>query len=230
MGPARVDKARALASTVSAMKLHYAPISPYSWKVLIALYEKNIPFERAPINIMDPEVVAAYTRDINPIGKVPVMDFANGERLSESSIIVERLDIDHDAHPLIPADRKEALAIRRWDRMADAYINDQVAGLFFEGMKPEAARDQGRIAQWRRRLGAMLGIVDKQLENHTFVGGASYTLADIAVQCGSFYAPFTGFDMSPYANVKRWLGQVQQRPSWGRVMEEAKPILESFQH
>ena len=48
------------------MKLYYHPLSGYSQKVLVALYEKNIPFDGEVINLMNPEAKAAYKKDVLP--------------------------------------------------------------------------------------------------------------------------------------------------------------------
>ncbi len=42
------------------MILHYHPLSSYCWKVLIALYEKGVPFEARMVNLGDAQARAAY--------------------------------------------------------------------------------------------------------------------------------------------------------------------------
>ena len=42
------------------MKLYHHPISTYSQKVLIALYEKGLDFEREIVQLMDPEKRTEY--------------------------------------------------------------------------------------------------------------------------------------------------------------------------
>ena len=50
------------------MKLHYNPISTYSQKVLIALYEKGLEFEPEIVSLMDADARARY-REVYPMGK-----------------------------------------------------------------------------------------------------------------------------------------------------------------
>ncbi|MGH6816633.1 MAG: glutathione S-transferase family protein, partial [Hyphomicrobiaceae bacterium] len=83
------------------MKLYAGPLSLFSRKVEIALYEKGLSFERVPVPFSQtagyspkhPEVLAA-----NPKGQVPVL--VDGDlTLYDSTVILEYLE---DAYP-VPA-------------------------------------------------------------------------------------------------------------------------------
>jgi len=54
------------------MKLYYNPISTYSQKVLIALYEKGLDFDSEIVNLMDADARAQY-REVYPLGKIPCL-------------------------------------------------------------------------------------------------------------------------------------------------------------
>ncbi len=54
------------------MKLYYHPLSTYSQKVLIALYEKDIEFTPEIVNLMDAEDHSRY-RETYPMGKAPCL-------------------------------------------------------------------------------------------------------------------------------------------------------------
>ena len=64
-------------------------ISNYHNKVLIALYEKGIPFEE-DAGIRPSQEPALLER--SPMGKVPFME-VDGARLCESAVILEYLEI-----------------------------------------------------------------------------------------------------------------------------------------
>ena len=86
-------------------KLYYHPLSSFCQKVLIALYENDIPFDGEITDVVSPEGRAAFVR-IWPIVKFPVLrDEATGRIVPESSIIIEYLQ--HHAPcktALVPAD------------------------------------------------------------------------------------------------------------------------------
>ena len=51
--------------------LHYHPLASFCWKVLIALYENDTPFERVIVDLGDEKSRAAFLK-LWPHGKFPV--------------------------------------------------------------------------------------------------------------------------------------------------------------
>jgi len=89
-----------------SLKLWFHPLSSFSQKVLIALYENDTPFEP---HILDPgnERSLAELKALWPFGKFPVLrDEAADRTIPESSIIIEYL-AEHHPGPvrLVPAAR-----------------------------------------------------------------------------------------------------------------------------
>jgi glutathione S-transferase len=68
------------------LALYFHPLSSYSWKVLIALYENGIAFEGV---IVDESTHSAFLK-VWPMGKFPVLvDYDRGETAPESSAIID---------------------------------------------------------------------------------------------------------------------------------------------
>lgn len=68
------------------MELFGHPFSSYTWKALIALYERELPFSFRLLAPNEPDTLAEHRR-LWPIGKMPVL--RDGERaLFETSIII----------------------------------------------------------------------------------------------------------------------------------------------
>ena len=90
------------------LKLHYNIASTYSQKVLLALFEKGVPFTPAVVNLQDPAARAEYKK-LYPIGKIPLL---TGEAIfiPESSIIIEFLENEFpdSGTKLIPDDKTAA--------------------------------------------------------------------------------------------------------------------------
>ena len=82
------------------MKLHYFPLSTYSQKALIALYEKKVAFTPEIVDLQDPAARAAY-RDIYPLGKVPLLTRDEGRMIPESTIIIELLETRRPGAPVL---------------------------------------------------------------------------------------------------------------------------------
>ena len=131
------------------MKLYYHPVSGYSRKVLLALYEKNIPFEGVVVNLFDPAEAEKYRNDINPMGKVPYLVRDDGWKIPESTIIVEYLEGAHSSGPkLISDDKDTARRQRFYDRCGDLYLMEPIATIAIQSMfVPAEKRNLGLVFQ-----------------------------------------------------------------------------------
>ena len=207
------------------MKLYYNPISTYSQKVLIALYEKGLDFEAEIVHLMDPDARAKY-REIYPMGKIPCLELANGDIIPESSIILEY--IDPLAEPtLIKGDADTIRKIRFKDRMFDLYLNDAVVTLLFQGMKPAAEQDPERMEKARFQIDTMYAFMEHEFGQQPYANGDEFMMSDCSAAPGLFYAeriaPFT-----EYKNISAYWERLKSRPSIQRTHEEAAPILAEF--
>jgi len=207
------------------MKLFYNPISTYSQKVLIALYEKGIDFEAEIVNLMDPDARSQY-RDVYPLGKIPCLQLEDGHIIPESSIIIEYLD--PLAEPtLIKGDADETRRIRFKDRMFDLYLNEAVVTLLFQAMKPEDEQDPERIEKAKFNIATMYRFMENEFSKQSYANGEEFLMSDCAAAPGLFYAeqyaPF-----GEHQNISAYWERLKSRPSIQRTQEEAAPILAAF--
>jgi glutathione S-transferase len=207
------------------MKLYYHPLSTYSQKVLIALYEKGLDFEPIVISLMAPDARDLY-RDVYPLGKVPCLQLEDGHIIPESSIIIEY--IDPLAEPtLIKGDADETRRIRFKDRMFDLYLNESVGTLFFQGMKPESGQDPERIEKARFNIATMYSFMENEFSKQPYANGEEFLMSDCAAAPALFYAE----RVAPFAdheNISAYWERLKSRPSVQRTHEEAAPILAEF--
>ncbi len=207
------------------MKLHYNPISTYSQKVLIALYEKGLDFEAEIIDLMSPDARDKY-REIYPMGKVPCLQLDDGHIIPESTIIIEYID-PLSTPTLIKGDADEQRRIRFKDRMFDLYLNDAVVTLLFQGMKPESEQDPERIEKAKFHIATMYSFMENEFANQPYANGEEFMMSDCAAAPALFYAeklaPFT-----EHENIVAYWERLKSRPSIQRVHEEAAPILATF--
>ena len=207
------------------MKLFYNPISTYSQKVLIALYEKGIEFEPEIVDLMDPDARAQY-REVYPLGKIPCLQLDDGHIIPESSIIIEYLD--PLAEPaLIKGDADEKRRIRFKDRMFDLYLNEAVVTLLFQGMKPESEQDPERIEKAKFNIATMYSFMENEFSKQPYANGETFLMSDCSAAPGLFYAEqFAPF--SEQQNISAYWERLKSRPSIQRTHEEAAPILATF--
>ena len=80
-----------------SLALWHRPRSSFSWKLLIALYESGLDFDRRQLDLSRADERAALAQ-LSPMGKMPML-VAGDRALAESSVIIEWLAIHHPAAP-----------------------------------------------------------------------------------------------------------------------------------
>lgn len=210
------------------MKLHYNPLSTYSQKVQIALYEKGVAFEPALVDLMTPEGRAAYEQ-IYPIGKVPLLILDDGHMIPESTIIIEYLEGHHPKQgaKLIPDGIDAARQVRFMDRMGDLYLNNPAVTLLFEKIGFRKF-DEATLATAKKHLLFSFEKLNQRLANQAWVAGADFSMADCATIPPLFYSQVVA-PLGDYPHLQRYFERAQQRPSYARVMAEFVPIWQGMQ-
>ncbi len=212
------------------LRLYYHPFSSYCQKVLVAFYERDVPFEREIVDLGDP-AQRATLEALWPLAKFPLLrDGAEGLDLPESSVIVEYLDRAWPgAPPLIPADAGAALDVRLYDRFFDTYVMTPMQKIVADSLRPAGRADPQGVAEARHLLGRAYAIADARLAQAgtDWIAGDAFTLADCAAAPALFYAnivaPFTGHEQ-----LEAYFQRLLARPSFARAVEEARPYRKLF--
>jgi glutathione S-transferase len=209
------------------LTLHEHPFAAYCWKALIALYERDVPFER---HIVDDEADRARLAELWPMASIPVLvDDAAGLALPESSIIVEYLDGVGDAPALVPADPAAALQARLWDRVVDGHVMTPMQKIVGDHLRPEGRGDPQGVAEARATLDRAYGLLDTHLAGEGWAAGDAFTVADCAATPALYYARIVHrWDEDGLANLTRYFAALSARPSVARVVDEAREYRDLF--
>ncbi len=209
------------------LTVHEHPFAAYCWKVLIALYERNVPFER---HLIGDEADRAQLAELWPMAGMPVLvDDAAGVTLPESTIIIEYLDRYGEAPALVPADPAAALRARLWDRVIDTYVMTPMQKIVAESLRPEGRSDPEVVTAARAVLGSAYPLLDTHLAGGSWAAGEEFTLADCAAAPALFYSRVVDrWDQAGLANLTRYFAALTQRPSVARVIDEAREYRDLF--
>lgn len=213
---------------MTALVLHFHPLSSYCHKVLIALQELGVEAERHLLNLGDPEERSAFLA-LWPTGKMPVL-VDQGKPVPETSIIIEHLQRHHAApgRTLIPHDSEEALAVRLWDRLFDLYVMTPMQAFTADLLRPEADRDALSVARARDQLLLAYAMIDRHLEGRTWAAGSAFSMADCAAAPALFYA-VTYIPIAPeHERLIAYFDRLMDRPSVARTIDEAKPYFKFY--
>ena len=161
------------------MKLYAHPFSSYCQKVLIALYENDIPFE---LRLLAPgnEQVGAEFAALWPIKRMPIL-VDEGQTVMEASIIVEYLGLRHPGRVrLIPDDPRATLEVRMLDRVFDNYVQTPMQKVVFDSLRSQENRDPQGVADARTLLDTTYGWLDGVLTKREWAAGRDKILGHLS--------------------------------------------------
>lgn len=164
------------------MKLYYSPLSVYSAKPRIAMFEKAIAHETGLVNWtpatgwIKPEELPR----LNPKAQIPVL--VDGDSvIPDSTIILEYLDERFPKPALFPAGAAERARCRVLEDLGDTLLAANLGVLVREVLlKPDpSTRDAAAVAQTKAELARQYQRLDRQLGKHEYLCG-EFSVADIS--------------------------------------------------
>ena len=177
--------------------LYDAPRCPYCARVRIILAEKGLSFETVEIDLRDRP---AWLYDLNPAGKVPVLD-EDGWILPESAVIGEYLNERYPEPPLWPDDPGERAAGRLL-----VFRFEDFSGPYYALRRGEEGA--------RPRFDGELAALDALLAGVPWLSGRAFGLADVAFLPWLLRArDLLGIELEPWPALADWLARSCERPS-----------------
>jgi glutathione S-transferase len=208
-----------------SLTLYYHPLSSFCHKVLVALYENGCEFEKRVIDLGN-ETDRAELQAIWPFCKFPVLrDHVRNRDVAESSIIIDYLDhFFNGAGPLIPRNWEDALEVRYWDRLFDNYVQGPMQQI----VRDRITNAQGALTHERATLDTAYGLIERHMASRIWAAGQNFSMADCAAAPALFYASTVQPFPKDSRNLSAYLDRLTQRPSFQRVLNEAKPYFSLY--
>lgn len=210
-----------------ALELYAHPFSSYCQKALTALYENEVPFTYVMLSPENPDALEELETRW-PMKRFPML-IDSGRSIHEATIIIEYL---HAFHPgpvrLIPDDAKRAVEVRFMDRFFDNYISAPQQKVVFDALRKPEERDPKGVSDARDMLEKAYGWLDKHMAGREWAAGESFSMADCAAAPFLFYADWTHEIADRFENVRAYRTRLNQRPSFARAIDEARPYRPYF--
>ncbi len=170
-------------------------------KVLWALDELKVPYERIDAGLQFGVVNEPFYRKMNPNGRVPTIE-DDGFVLWESNAVVRYLAAKHGAGTLWPNDLRQRADADRWMDWATSTVAPALTPVFWGLIRtPPEKRNMPAIEAEAEKVGQAFQVLEQSLEGRDHVAGKSFTMGDIPL--GTF--------------VHRWNALAVKRPKLPRV-------------
>lgn len=190
-----------------------------SWRVLMALHEKGLPFVSKRLRVMraERETKTSEFLALNPRGQTPLLIEPDGTKVNESLAILHYLEMRYPKPALMPAqdDWQVFGRVIAWIQEAEtsACAYDPMEKLFLK--KPSEMSDFEK-EQIKKAIAAVrfeLDLWEARTAQHTFIASEQFTLADCAFYPLLSYLMRRGLDLAPWHNLKLYELRVRARPS-----------------
>ena len=202
----------------NCMKLLDQPQAPNPRRVNIFLAEKGIEVTRQIFNIPNKEHLTDEIKALNPMQRLPILVLDDGTAISESVAICRYFEELHPERPLMGTKPLEKAKIEMWQRRAELDVLGPIASCFRHLHPAMAELEVPQVPAWgeanRERALKGLAMLDKQLQQNTFLAGDTFSIADITALCAIDMMKLARIEMpGDFVALKRWYETVSARPS-----------------
>ncbi len=187
-------------------------------KPMMVCQHLGIECNRKYINVLAGETKQPEFLSINPLGVVPFLVLADGQRLGESNAIAWYLA---ENSPLIPKTAIGRAQAIRWMNFEQTSLEPNISPVrFVTFIAPELATDNhDMIPVWQDRGTKGLQILNDHLQAHNFMVEETYSVADIAVYGYTHLAREGGFDLDSFNAITDWIDRVESQPGYAPISE-----------
>lgn len=212
-----------------ALDLYWGSGSPYSWRVLLALEYKRLPYTSHLLQFSKQEHKSPQMLAMNPRGRVPVLK--DGDYVCfESLAILTYLERTYPDPPLFGTNPETAGTIMRviceYQVYVEEHITKIIAAIFFQGL--EGRLDE--IAKAMQVVASEARTIEGRLARSQWLVGDALSAADIMVYPGiklllralerreaqEIRSRFLPLD-THYPALAAWLQRVEMLPGYERT-------------
>ena len=212
-------------------------IDVYSWatpnghKVHIMLEECELPYRVHGINTGAGDQFKPDFLKISPNNKIPAIvdqDGPDGKPISlfESGAIL--LYLAGKTGKFIPEDVRGKYDVLQWLMFQMGGVGPMLGQAHhFRIYAPE--KIEYAINRYSNEAKRLYGVIDKRLSESKYLGGADYSIADIATWPWLRSWKNQGIELSDYPKLQRWFEAIEERPAVQRavkVLAKERPALQ----
>jgi glutathione S-transferase len=184
-------------------------------KVIWALGELKVPFDRIDVGGAFGKTKEAAYLAMNPNSLVPTLEEEDGFTLWESNSIIRYLAAKHASRTLEPADLNTRANAQKWMDWQLSVLGPAITPVFWGLIRtPPEKRDANAIAAGKEKTIAAAKIMDAQLGKTQFLAGSEFSYGDIPVgiMIHRYMQLIPERPATPHLD--RWYAAISSRPAF----------------
>ena len=182
------------------------------YKPRLIMHQLGLPFRLVDIDPGKSETRTPEFLALNPNGRVPLLVFPDGRKLSESNAMLLYFA---EGTRFLPADRFERALVHQW-LFFEQYDHEPAIAVARSWLKVQSNRvgkaTPEQIADWHKRGNRALSVMEQALDKSDWLAGNACSVADLALYAYTHVAEDGGFDLSLYPAISAWLARVAAEP------------------
>ena len=187
------------------------------YKIRLLLAQLQQPYRYVEVDILRGETRTPEFLAKNPNGRIPTLEFEDGQYLAESDAILCYLAA---GSAFLPIERLAHARVLQWMFFEQYSHEPYVATPRF--IVRHLAADHPLRAELPKRLErgrAALAVMEGHLARHSYFVGERYSVADIALYAYTHVAEDGGHELAPYPAIRAWLARVAAQPRYVRLID-----------
>jgi len=207
----------------------YALTSPNVQKIYLALEELGLPYKEHFVDVWKGEQFAADFVKINPNSKIPAIvdqDGPDGKPFTvfESGAIL--LYLAEKTGRLLPAGRRERFEAIQWLMIQITGIGPAF-GNYTHFTRFAAQGNDYSVARYKTEMLRLYDVLEKRLGQAAYLGGADYSIADIATFPWIRGHESHGVTWDKFPNLGRWFTGIETREPVQRALAKIAKVQSS---
>ena len=212
-----------------AIEVYWGSGSPFSWRVLLALEFKRLPYVSHLLQFSKQEHKSPQMLAINPRGRVPVL--RDGDYVCfESLAILYYLDLKHPQPPIFGRKPEEAGTIMRVICEYQAYIEPQLSKIVRAIFSGDADLTGDEITDAMHAVASEARTIEGRLSKSEWIVGDACSAVDMVIfpgiqllkralekpQAAALSSRFMPVEVN-YPALGRWMARVAALPGYERT-------------
>jgi GST-like protein len=204
----------------------YVLTSPNVQKIFIMLEELELPYRTFQVDVFKGENLKPEFVKLNPNAKIPVIVDHEGPggrpyTVFESGAIL--LYLADKGRRFLPSNTIARFDVLQWLMIQLTGVGPMFGQLtHFKRFAP--AGNDYSLSRYQTEVRRLYDVLEQRLGQSPYLGGAEYTIADIATFPWTRNHDWQGVKWEDHPNLARWFGTIAERPPVKRALAKIDAI------